>query len=248
MKRFSIGIVGYGDFTKLMLEYLAPYADIVASSRTYEEGDAGFGARFGSVEEVLKQPIIIPSIPSQFFRDFFTQNKELVNPNALVIDVCSVKVKPLEVLQELLPTTCHIVGTHPLFGPASVEKNNGLKDLRCVVSHVRADEATYSTLTTFLTDELQLEVIEKTAEEHDKDMAYVQGLSHYIGRVMGIMNIPDTKLATFAYDDLMDMKNIQGTDSWELFESIMEENPYAVDINHKFKQACKELDQKIGLQ
>lgn len=231
-----------------MLEYLAPHADIVVSSRTHEDGDAGFGARFGAIEEVLQQPIIIPSIPSQFFRDFFSTHRALVRPDALVIDVCSVKVRPLQVLEELLPATCRIIGTHPLFGPSSVTKNGGLQGLRLVISHVRANDAVYARLTRFLSDELGLEVIEKTPEEHDKDMAYVQGLSHYIGRVMGLMDIPNTRLATFAYDDLVDMKNIQGKDSWEVFESIMEENPYAADINHKFKQACRDLDEKIGLE
>lgn len=246
MKRFSIGIVGYGDFTKLMLEYLAPYADIVVSSRTNGEGDAGFGARFGSNQEVLKQPIIIPSIPSQFFRDFFSTHQGLVNPEAVVIDVCSVKTKPLQALEELLPQSCQIIGTHPLFGPASVQKNSGLDGLRCVVSRVRASDETYDTLSSFLGNELKLEVIEKTAEEHDKDMAYVQGLSHYIARVMSIMDIPDTRLSTLAYDDLMDMKKIQGTDSWELFESIMKENPYAFAINKAFKEGIQELDKRLS--
>lgn len=246
MKRFSIGIIGYGDFTKLMLEHLAPYADIVVSSRTHEEGEAGFGAQFASLNDVLARPIIIPSIPSQFFEAFFTEHAADVNPDATVIDVCSVKVKPLEVLEQLLPKTCHIIGTHPLLGPASVEKNHGLKGLRCVVSRVRASDEAYSVLESFLSEELGLKIIEKTPSEHDKIMAYVQGLSHYIGRVMQVMDIPDTELSTFAYDDLLDMKRIQGGDSWELFESIMHENPYAFEVNQDFKEAMAELDKKIS--
>lgn len=123
MKKYQIGIIGYGDFTKVMLEYLAPYADIVVSSRSRDSGDAGFGASFALVSEVLSRDIIIPSIPAQFFEDFFTQNHALINPSALVIDVSSVKTRPLEVLQRLLPETCQIVGTHPMFGPASIAKN-----------------------------------------------------------------------------------------------------------------------------
>lgn len=246
MKRFSIGIVGYGDFTKLMLEHLAPYADIVVSSRTHTDGDAGFGAQFAPLSDVLDRPIIIPSIPSQFFESFFTEHAAKVNPDATVIDVCSVKVKPLEVLERLLPETCHIIGTHPLLGPASVEKNQGLRGLRCVVSRVRASDEAYSTLESFLAKELGLKILEKTPSEHDKTMAYVQGLSHYIGRVMQVMDIPETELSTFAYDDLLDMKRIQGGDSWELFESIMHENPYAFEVNQGFKQAMTELDKKIS--
>ena len=243
--KYRIGIIGYGDFTKLMCEYLAPYADIVVGSRSHNSGDAGFGSRFAMLDEVLSQPILIPSIPSQFFEIFFTENKGLINPNALVIDVCSVKVKPLQVLERLLPETCQIIGTHPMFGPASVYKNNGLDGLKCVVCPVRVGQETLDSFTGFVADILKLRVINKTPVQHDQEMAYVQGLSHYIGRTMDIMNIPNTELATLAYDDLLDMKNIQGHDSWELFESIMNENPYAREVNQKFKQAIQQLDHQV---
>lgn len=228
-----------------MCEYLAPHADIIVSSRSNVDGEAGFGARFAPLDEVLARPIIVPSIPSQFFESFFTDHKQLVNPEAVVIDVCSVKVKPLEVLGRLLPETCQIIGTHPMFGPASTRKNNGLKGLKCVVCPVRIPDPKLAKLTSLLGETLGLEIIYKTPEEHDRDMAYVQGLSHYIGRTMGIMDIPDTTLATFAYEDLLDMKNIQGHDSWDLFESIMNENPYAREVNQDFKRAIDALDQQL---
>lgn len=246
MKRLLIGIIGYGDFSKLMIEQLAPYGDIVVSSRNHSDGDAGFGARFSSLADVLACPIIIPSIPSQFFEDFFTENASLVNPHALVVDVCSVKVKPLEVLERLLPTTCQIIGTHPMFGPASLKKNNGITGLKCVISPTRVNDETLHSFSAFLSESLRLRLISKTPDQHDREMAYVQGLSHYIGRVMDIMDIPDTELATLAYEDLLDMKNIQGNDSWELFTSIMHENPYAKETNQNFKQAMRQLDQTLN--
>ncbi|HMS93135.1 MAG TPA: prephenate dehydrogenase/arogenate dehydrogenase family protein [Candidatus Saccharibacteria bacterium] len=243
--KYQVGIVGYGDFTRLMCEYLAPYADVIVSSRQHTEGDAGFGAQFRSVEEVLSRPIIIPSIPSQFFKAFFTVYGGVINPSAIVIDVCSVKVRPLGVLQQLLPPTCQIVGTHPLLGPASVAKNGGLQGLKIALCRVRQDEATYHGVRRFL-EKLGLHVIEKTPEAHDRDMAYVQGLSHYIGRIMDGMGIPETPLSTYAYDDLLDMKKIQGQDSWGLFMSIVKENPFAEEVNVAFKDATKQLDDKIA--
>lgn len=246
MKRFKIGIVGYGDFTKLMVEYLSPYADIFVSSRKNQSGDAGHGAEFASLEQVLSCPIIIPSIPSQFLEEFFSSNANLVNPNALVVDVCSVKVKPKAVLEKLLPKTCTIIGTHPMFGPASIKKNGGIKDLRCVVTPVRASDELVGRLESFITESLGLKLIRRTPEEHDKEMAYVQGLSHYIARVMDIMDIPDSELSTLAYDELLAMKKIQAKDTWDLFESIMHDNPYALEINNEFKKAQSKLDSRLS--
>ena len=246
MKKYQVGIIGYGDFTKVVLEWLEPFADIVVSSRSRSEGDAGHGARFTPLAQVLSQPIIVPSFPAQFFRDFFKANKRLINPEALVIDVCSVKVKPLAALEELLPKTCSIIGTHPLFGPASINRNGGIKGLRCVVSDVRSSSHQLETLLQLLSEELKIHVLERTPEEHDKEMAYVMGLSHYIARVMDNMDIPKSELSTMAYDHLYDMKMVQAKDTWDLFESIMHENPYAPDVNKKFKQAQKELDAQIS--
>jgi len=247
MQKYALGIIGYGDFTKVLIEYLSPYATIVVSSRQQSSDTLPDGCRFGSVAEALAQPIIIPSIPAQFLETFFTDNHQLVNPTALVIDVCSVKVKPLQVLETLLPTTCQLIGTHPMFGPASIRDNNGVAGLPCALCPVRYDENTLRELRELLADKLQLKVIDTTPEQHDKEMAYVQGLSHYIGRVMDEMQISESELQTNAYRDLLDMKRIQGHDSWALFESIMQENPYALEVNADFQRACRRVDEKIGL-
>lgn len=243
--KYRIGIIGSGDFSTLMLEYLSPYADIVVSSRSKSEGDAGFGAQFAPLKEVLSQPIIIPSIPSQHFESFFSENARHVNPNAVVIDVCSVKVRPLEVLERLLPQSCQIIGSHPMFGPASVARNGGIEGLKCVVCPVRASDELVQSVRQLLGDRLGLMLIDRTPDQHDKEMAYVQGLSHYIGRLMDTLDIPETELSTIAYQDLLDMKKVQGGDSWELFRSIMTDNPYAKEINEQLKLATTELDTKI---
>lgn len=239
----KLGIIGYGDFTKVMIAALSPYFDILVSSR--REQAPVVGARFAPLDEVLACPIIIPSFPAQFFDEFFEQWGRNVSPDALVIDVCSVKTKPLDALQKWLPETVQIIGTHPMFGPASIKKNGGLTGLRCAFVPVRASEATETAVSDFIQNTVHLKLIATTAEKHDRDMAYVQGLSHYIGRVMQEMAIPESTLSTLAYDDLLDMKQIQGSDSWELFTSIMQENPYAQEVQTAFRTACQALDEKL---
>ncbi len=245
MKKISLAIIGYGDFAKLLIKYLSPYADIVVTSRQKQINKQGLKFKVVDLETALAQPIIIPSMPAQNLEKFFTDNKKLINPNALVVDVCSVKVKPVQVLSKVLPTSVRILASHPLFGPASAK--NGLKDLKIMLYPVRLSDDTYSLIKNFCKTKLKLNVIECTPKQHDEMMAYAQGLSHYIGRLMQIMEIPTNHLSTNAYDDLLDMKRIQGGDSWELFESIMFENPYALKVNAEFKQAIKDLDVKLGI-
>lgn len=228
-----------------MARELSPYFDIVVSTRSVPKDAETFSCKFVDTATVLRQKVIIPSMPAQFLRDYFTENKDLINQRALIIDVCSVKVKPVQTLLEVLPESCQLLATHPMFGPFSAA--NGLKGLQIMINQTRIDDDSYRKIKTFLSDELGLKVIECTPDEHDKQLAYVLGLTQYIGRITQIMDIPDTLLKTAAYEDLLDMKRIQGSDSWELFESIMLENPYALEVNMAMKKAIESIDKKLGI-
>lgn len=242
----KLAIIGFGEFSRLMIRSLSPYFEVLVSSR--QKITDTHGLDFQQVEHAtaLSQEFIIPSMPSQFLEDFFTENRTHLNPDALVIDVCSVKVKPVEVLSRVLPQNVQLLATHPMFGPASAK--DGLKAQKIMVYPVRVSRERYDKIKQFLSGTLGLKVIESTPEEHDHMMAYAQGLSHYIGRAMQEMDIPKSELTTKAYQDLLDMKHIQGGDSLELFESIMFENPYAVEVNKQFKRTLKELDRRLGIE
>lgn len=236
----SLGLIGFGDFGKLVVRELSPHFDICVYNRSPISDDSVHSV---DVKTALGQEVIILAIPAQFIERFLKDNRDDINPNALVVDVCSVKVIPEQLMKRYLPETCDIIASHPMFGPASAAK--GVSGLKMMLYPSRISADRFEKVKKFIISELKLNIIEVTPEEHDKTMAYVQGLSHYIGRAMQMMNIPDTPLATKAYEDLYDMKLIQGHDSWELFRSIMHENPYAEQVNTEFKKVIQELDKKL---
>lgn len=231
----QIGLIGYGAFGRLITQHLAE----VAEFHIYDPALAG-----SSVEDALSQPIIILAIPAQELEGFLTTNSVHLHKNALYIDVCSVKVRPVSTLLEYLPEKCQIIATHPMFGPATAA--DSLVDRKIMIHPVRVSDETYSVFKQFLT-ELQLRIIETTPEQHDRMMAYVQGLSHYIGRIMQEMDVPDTELSTLAYDDLLDMKRVQGNDSDALFNSILHENPYSKEVLERFEDARRSVDSRFNL-
>ncbi len=236
MSKRTIGIIGFGDFSKLLVRYLHPYFDIVVTTRQ-KDLPRNLSCKFVTTQVALAQPMVIPSMPAQYLEDYFRRNAKYLSPGSLVIDVCSAKVKSVCTLKSILPKNVNILATHPLFGPASAAQN--LAGQRIMLYPARLPEAQYQKIRLFLQNKLKLKVIECSPEAHDKALAYVQGLSHYIGRVMQSMDIPETELMTDAYADLLDMKRIQGGDSWELFESIMLENPYALHIQQVRVSICQ---------
>jgi prephenate dehydrogenase len=87
-----------------------------------------------------------------------------------------------------------------------------------------------------------LNVLERTPVTHDKQMAYVQALTHFIGRSINQMDIPDVEQKTPAYQYLLDIKRNLGQDSMDLFLTIEIENPFAKEVREHFLQELQVLN------
>jgi prephenate dehydrogenase len=135
------------------------------------------------------------------------------------------------------------VATHPLFGPQSGK--NGITGLTIVVWPVRIDPDAYIKLKSFLHDELHLRVIERSPQEHDREMAYVQALTFFIGRALGKLEIPDLQLKTATYQHLLDVKHIVNNDTDDLFYTIQHENPLADDVREAFLQSLHNIESDL---
>jgi len=239
----TLSIIGYGPFSKLLIQNMQDDFDILVYSRdpqSKQQGSLRF--RFVPLAEALGCKHVILGMPAQFIGSFLEKNAELINPDAFVMDVASVKQQPLVDMERYLPKTCQIIGTHPIFGPGSAK--NGIAGLRIVLCPSRCQPATLQKLRAYL-ESKGLIVLEKLPDEHDKAMAYVLGLTQYIGRALQAIDAHDTELTTPAYEDLMDMRRIQGNDSWDMFCSIMTLNPYAQKVMQQLRQAFAMLDKQL---
>jgi prephenate dehydrogenase len=124
-----------------------------------------------------------------------------------------------------------------LFGPQSGK--NGIAGLNLVVCPVRTTR--YGNMMKFFSQILKLNVLERSPELHDKQMAYVQALTHFVGRAVNNMDIPDVEQKTPAYQHLIDIKRNLGQDSMDLFLTIENENPYAKDVREQFLKELHKL-------
>ena len=242
----DLGFVGFGNFGKFFIPHLKPHFDSITvfdTRESYEKDAEHIGVGAASLEEVLSKSIVILAIPVQYLEDFLAKNGQKVNPKALVMDVSSVKVKPIALMEQYLPKTCEIVGTHPLFGPQSGK--NGIQGLNFVICAKRHHDGTVKNLIHLFQDKLQLKVLERTVEEHDKQMAYVQGITHFIGRALNRMDIPDVEQKTPAYQYLLDIKRNLGGDSWDLFLTIENENLSAKAVRDEFLEELHRLNTEL---
>ncbi|MEP0943573.1 MAG: prephenate dehydrogenase/arogenate dehydrogenase family protein [Rhizobiaceae bacterium] len=239
----SIGIIGFGAFGRLIAAHIAPHFQVLAyDPRQDLEADASrLGVMLTSLSKAAGCDVVVVSTPVTTCQAVFADIARHCRPGALIIDVGSVKVKPAEIMERLLPVHVDIVATHPLFGPQSAQ--NGIKGLKIAICPLRG--RAHWRLAAFLRQQLGLKVILTTPHDHDREVATVQGLTHLIAKVLLEMGPLPTRMTTLSFDLLVQAVSMVQHDAPEVFDAIENLNPYAVDVRKRFFELAHELDQEL---
>jgi prephenate dehydrogenase len=240
----SFGIIGVGAFGTLAAQHLAPHFDLVLHDAAADIAPLArvLGGRAVALPETAACDIVMLAVPVQKLRQVLADIAPLLKPDALVMDVCSVKIKPTAWMQEILPQSVSIVGTHPLFGPQSGK--DGIKGLNIAVCDIRGGRGTE--VVGFCRDKLGLRATEVTPEEHDHEAAYVQGLTHMIAKMIVALDLPAMRFPTRTYELMQEMVEMVRYDSDELFRAIERENPFSADAKKTFFSAARRLEEKLS--
>ena len=226
-----------------MAQHLAPFFDVsVCDNADLKIEAEKIGVKWCDFETVAAKQIVIIAVPLNSFETVLKRAAPYLQTNALCLDVCSVKLKPLELMRSILPETVEIVGTHPLFGPQSGRES--IENLRIAFCPIRTTQS--EKIKRFLTGDLKLNVFEKSPEEHDREMAHVQALTHFVARALDELHVIDSDLATVSYEELMRAARLVSEDSWELFQTIQNGNPFAETKRRAFIEKLIELETRVG--
>jgi prephenate dehydrogenase len=238
-----IGLIGFGRFGELAARYLAEDYDVCVHTRADKASEIeAIGARPVSLEEACRQRIVIPCVPISIFRDFLKQIKGLINPDALIVDVCSVKEYPIKWMEEILPDTVSILATHPMFGPDSAA--DSLEGRKICLCKVKIDNRQYRKIRSYLKSK-GLVVIEATAKEHDEQIATSLALTHLIGRTLSESGATQLDIDTEGYKRLLHILEVVERDTWQLFTDMHHYNPYARRKRTEFMEVMQDLNSRL---
>lgn len=160
----------------------------------------------------------------------------LLRPEQLVLDTCSVKVYPSRVMEERFAPEQPLIATHPMFGPDSAR--NGVRGLPIIVHPLRnAREESETWRNRF--EEMGLKIVEMTPEEHDREAAYTQGITHFIGRVLSRLELPDSAIATLGYRKIQEVIEQTCNDPYQLFRDLQHYNPYTSAMREELSWALE---------
>ncbi|MBW2709273.1 MAG: prephenate dehydrogenase/arogenate dehydrogenase family protein [Deltaproteobacteria bacterium] len=239
-----IGIIGFGRFGRLMAGYLAGDYKVKVFNRSDKSAEiARAGAIPDSLAEVCREKIVVLSVPISTMQGMLQQIAPLLRPDAMVVDVCSVKVYPVEWMLEALPPSVSLLGTHPMFGPDSAAES--LHDRKIVLCKVRITDTRYAKVKDYLVGK-GLNVIVTTPEDHDRQIAVSLALTHFIGRTLDEFGARDLAIDTEGYQRLLHILDVVTHDTWQLFMDMHRYNPYAREKRQAFMAAMTHLEDKLG--
>ncbi|MGE4551839.1 MAG: prephenate dehydrogenase/arogenate dehydrogenase family protein [Desulfovibrionaceae bacterium] len=173
--------------------------------------------------------LALVSVPVTALEAVLAQVVPHLAPGALLMDVCSVKVQPMR--QMLAAYAGPVIGTHPLFGPVIPE---GFTPRTVVTPGPGADPAPLLALL----DAMGHHPFLTTPEEHDRAMAFVQGLNFVtsVAFMAALRDVPHIeRYVTPSLARRVEAARKMLTQDSELFAAVSEANPYTQETIRQFR-------------
>lgn len=238
------GIIGFGRFGQLWANALASFGQVKVFDTQLLSPQKLKGIEFTTLEATLQSDQLFLLVPISEFQTCCQSIAPYLKPNTLVIDGCSVKLYPAQIMLQTFPSQQPIIATHPLFGPDSVKRTGGFKGHNIVMCPIRCSEDQQTRLQ-YLFDQLGLNTLITTPEEHDRQMAHSQGLVHLIGRGLAALDLQPQPMATPDFQALLNINQMVIHDTWQLFLDMHRYNPFTSEVRKKFIDQLVQLTQEI---
>ena len=86
-----------------------------------------------------------------------------------------------------------------------------------------------------------LSVIQLSARQHDHEAAYTQGITHFIGRVLGDLHLEPSTIATMGFGKLLDIVGQTCNDPLQLFIDLQRYNPYTTEMRKELSDSLSRI-------
>lgn len=240
----SAAVVGYGRFGELLTDLLAEQCpvSVVETDAAKAQAATAKGRKVVELSELGTVDFVFPCVPISSIARTAEEIAPYCGADQVVVDVCSVKTYPLEQLEKHLPGVS-IIGTHPMFGPDSAKV--GLAGSRLAMCPVSASDEQVAAVRNFW-ERYEVEVIETTAEQHDRDAVYSQAFAYIIAKIVIGMELPDITFRTRSYDWLAEIARLSSRDTEQLFHDIIAYNPYVKDMVNQLTRVTDGVETRVA--
>ena len=228
-----VGIYGLGRFGTFWGELLSREMRVIGASRRPKE-HLPAGITQCSPGELVEAEAVFICVAISAMEEACEQLAGILTPEQTVLDTCSVKVYPAQVMEKRFPREQPLVATHPMFGPDSAR--DGVAGLPIITYPLRDGGGTYDSWKAFF-GRLGLSIVEMSPDDHDREAAYTQGITHFVGRVLSRLDLPESAIATLGYRKIQEVIEQTCNDPYQLFLDLQHYNPYTSSMREELSRA-----------
>ena len=234
----SIGIIGNGAFGALTATLIRKHAPHIAV-RVFSSRREPDGATFFSLPDAAQCDAVVLCTPISTFTETLTRVVAYARPDTVIVDVSTVKMHTAMALERYAAGRPYLA-THPMFGPESYRKKGERVDgFRIVVAKHTLPAGEYDALRSFL-EQCGFVIIEKTPEQHDRELAETLFLTHLVGQAVARAGFSRTSIDTVSFGFLMDAVESVKNDT-ALFTDVYHFNPFCQEVLTRFTLAEQEV-------
>jgi prephenate dehydrogenase len=241
-----VAVIGAGAMGKWLANFAkrnlgeVTVADIKSAKAKDVASEVGASAK-PIKEAAARAELLLIAVPISKTPETVKSLAEIVPKDALLADVASVKSDVVDVMRKI-KNNIELVSVHPLFGPGAVSIAG--KDIVVVpVKHGKR----YLELKKRLV-ELGARVTEMEAEQHDRLMAIIQCMTHFVllAYLTAIKSMKELKLAkeirTPMFAALTSLAKAVLAGNPELYGELQVHNRYAQIVRSSMIETCRMLD------
>jgi prephenate dehydrogenase len=237
MNRISIGIIGgSGNMGRWFEGFFkgAGHTVLVAGRKT----------AMTYSQLARRSDVVMLSVPVSAVEPICREIGPILGPTQLLMDICSLKESVLKTM--LTVPSAQVVGTHPLFGPAT----ESLQGQNIIICPGRGTDLLKWLESVFKAGGAVLTRMDPI--EHDRSMAVVQGLTHFLsitlGRTLQKLNLKPQealKVATPVFRTQLDLIGRLFAQDLELYQDLIRNNPHVEATLKTFLSSLNESRREL---
>ena len=237
MNRITIGIIGgSGNMGRWFESFFkeAGHPVLIAGRKT----------AMTYAQLVHRSDVVMLSVPVNAVERICREISPILVPSQLLMDICSLKESVLKTM--LTIPSVQVVGTHPLFGPAT----ENLQGQNIIICPGRGTDRLKWLEDVFQAGGAVLTRMDPI--EHDRSMAVVQGLTHFLtitlGRTLQKLNLQPQdalKVATPVFRTQLDLIGRLFAQDLELYQDLIRNNPHVEATLNTFLSSLNESRREL---
>ncbi len=232
-----VGVYGLGRFGSFWADVLAEHFTVKAYNRNPDRSTPT-GVERVSLPELGECDTIFLCVAISAMEPVVRELAPYLGAGNTLVDTCSVKVYPVEVMRRHVPESVGILATHPMFGPDSA--GDGLAGLPLIYWPERLDDEPTAYWVDWFS-RIGLRTIRMSPDEHDHEAAYTQGITHFIGRVLDDLSVQPSPIGTMGYRKILEVVEQTCNDPVQLFLDLQRYNPYTTEMRSKLKASLERV-------